>query len=78
MNSFEKEIEIHGVTVSVDYDYNPGEPMVMYYKDGSGHPGEPPSAEIRAIYAGGEEDIYHLLSQDVLEEIECKLIEIHY
>jgi hypothetical protein len=77
MNNFENEIEIHGVKVNVDYYYDKGEPMVMYYADGSGHPGEPPSAEIQAVYAGGEDDIYHLLSQDVLEEIEQKLVELH-
>ena len=49
MNSFENEIEVHGVKVNVDYYYDKGEPMVMYYSDGSGHPGEPPSAEIQAV-----------------------------
>ena len=70
------EIEIHNVKLSVDYDYNPGEGMVMYYADGSGHPGEPPSAEIQAAYAG-DVDIYELLSADMLDYIEQKLIEIH-
>ena len=50
--------------------------MVMYYADGSGHPGEPPSAEIQAVYAG-DVDIYELLSADMLDYIEQKLIEIH-
>lgn len=70
------EIEIHNVKLSVDYDYNPGEGMVMYYADGSGHPGEPPSAEIQAVYAG-DVDIYELLSADMLDYIEQKLIETH-
>jgi hypothetical protein len=77
MSNFENEIDIHGVKVNVNYHYDKGEPMVMYYPDGSGHPGAPPSAEIYEVYAGSEDDIYHLLSQDVLEEIEQKLVELH-
>ena len=76
MNSFENEIEVHGVKVNVDYYYDKGEPMVMYYSDMSGHPGEPPSAEIQAVYAG-DVDIYELLSADMLDYIEQKLIELH-
>jgi len=29
-------------TVSVEWSYNPGEPEVRYYADGSGYPGSPP------------------------------------
>ena len=76
MNSFENEIEVNDVKVSVEYYYDKGEPMVMYYSDGSGHPGEPPSAEIQAVYAG-DVDIYELLSADMLDYIEQKLIELH-
>jgi hypothetical protein len=76
MNSFENEIEVHDVKLSVEYYYHVGEPMVMYYPDGSGHPGEPPSAEIQAVYAG-DVDIYELLSADMLDYIEQKIIEIH-
>ena len=70
------ELQIHDVNVSVDYDYDPGEAMVMYYSDGSGHPGSSPSAEINAVYAG-DVDIYELLSADILDYIEEKIIEIH-
>ena len=70
------ELQIHGVNVSIDYDYDPGERMVMYYSDGSGHPGEPPSAEINAVYAG-DVDIYELLGADMLDYIEQKIIELH-
>ena len=76
MNSFENEVQINDVPLRVEYYYNRGEAMVMYYPDGSGHPGEPPSAEIQAVYAG-DVDIYELLNADVLECIEEKLIEIH-
>lgn len=76
MNSFENEIEVHDVKLSVEYYYDPGERMVMYYSDGSGHPGEPPSVEIQAVGVG-DVDIYELLSADMLDYIEQKLIEIH-
>ena len=64
------EIEIDGITLSVDYYYDKGEPMVMYYPDMSGHPGSPPSVEIYGVYADGETDIYELLSDRVIDTIE--------
>ena len=70
-------LTVRDVPLTVSYYHNPGEPAVMYYKDGSGHPGEPPSIEIQAVYAG-EIDIYELLDADMLDYIECKLIEKHY
>ena len=70
-------LTIRDVPLMVSHYNNPGEPMVMYYKDGSGHPGEPPSIEIQAVYAG-EIDIYELLDADMLDYIEQKLIEKHY
>jgi len=50
--------------------------MVMYFSDGTGHPGESPSVEIQAVYAG-DVDIYELLTEDILEYIEEKLIYLH-
>ena len=64
------EIEIDGITLSVDYYYDKGEPMVMYYPDMSGHPGSPPSVEIYGVYADGETDIYELLSDRVIDTIQ--------
>lgn len=37
---------IYACDVEIDIDVQPGESMVMYYVDGSGYPGSPPSAEI--------------------------------
>ena len=76
MNSFENKVKVRDINLNVEYYYNPGERMVMYFSDGTGHPGEPPSAEIQAVYAG-DVDIYEILSADILECIEEKLIEIH-
>ena len=69
-------LTVRDVPLTVSYYHNPGEPMVMYYKDGSGHPGEPPSIEIQAVYAGNV-DIYELLTEDLLEYIEGQLIYLH-
>ena len=42
MNSFENEVKVRDIYLNVNYYYNPGERMVMYFSDGTGHPGEPP------------------------------------
>ena len=70
-------LTIREVPLTVSYFHHLGEPTVMYFSDGSGHPGEPPSIEVQAVYAG-EIDIYELLDADMLDYIEQKLIEIHY
>ncbi len=76
MNSFENKVKVRDIDLNVKYYYDPGERMVMYFNDGTGHPGSPPSAEIQAVYAG-DVDIYELLEADILDYIEQKLIEIH-
>ena len=76
MNSFDNEVKVRDINLNIEYYYDPGERMVMYYSDGSGHPGEPPSVEIQAVYAG-EVDIYKLLTEDLLEYIEEQLIYLH-
>ena len=76
MNSYENEVVVRDIKLNINYYYNPGERMVMYYADGSGHPGESPSVEIQEVYAGGV-DIYELLTEDILEYIEEKLIYLH-
>ena len=76
MNSFENKVKVRDINLNVNYYYNPGERMVMYFSDGTGHPGEPPSVEIQAVYAG-DVDIYELLEADILDYIEQKLIYLH-
>ena len=34
----------------IDYKATKGETMVMYYKDGSGHPGTSPECEVHAVW----------------------------
>lgn len=60
-----KEIELE-----IDFEYYSGSPMVMYYKDGTGHPGDDPEIEIQEILHKGE-DIYELLEDNMsdLEEL---------
>lgn len=62
-------IEIDGINLMVDYDYEPEEPMVWRYPDGSGHPGSPEIIWINSVKAD-EVDIYDLLHNNVIEEIE--------
>jgi hypothetical protein len=69
------EIEVYGINMAVDYYYDKGEPMVMYYPDGSGHPGSPPSVEIEGVYVDGETDIYELLSESVIDRIQEIILE---
>ena len=49
-----------GLDLEVHYDYSPEEPMVMYYKDGSGYPGCPEDAEITEILHN-KESMFELL-----------------
>lgn len=56
-------------TLEVEYDYEPEEPMVMYYKDGSGHPGSPAIVNIYSCKLG-DVDILDLLAPNRIEDIE--------
>jgi hypothetical protein len=69
------EVEVYDITMNVDYYYDKGEPMVMYYPDGSGHPGSPPSVEIAQVYVDGETNIYELLSESVIDRIQEIILE---
>ncbi len=62
-HTYETEIELGSrslfCTVAIDYDYDPGEPMVRYYRDGSGYPGSPATVaafnvEVTSADIGGE------------------------
>jgi len=50
-DTLEIEMGVSGMLVGVefDFDYTPGEPMVMYDADGSGYPGSPPEGEITEV-----------------------------
>jgi len=66
-------ITFRGIEFDVDYDFKPAEPMVMYYSDGSGHPGCP--AEVEQI-----NEITHKGTDftEFLEEHEDEIAQIIY
>lgn len=63
------------IELSIDYEFEKGEPMVMYYNDGSGYPGSPDVVEIQSVFHK-EIDIYDLLSKDIIEHLEQEILEI--
>jgi hypothetical protein len=70
------DLTMWGVKFIVDYYYDKGEPQVMYYADGSGHPGSPPSVELDGIYVeGSEQELYECLQDSLTEQIEHKILE---
>ena len=73
MAVIECELEFRGVTLDVELDYEPSEPMVMYYSDGSGYPGSPAEIGIISIKIENQ-DVYELL-EDCLDEITDLLYE---
>lgn len=53
--TFETTIYLDDVPFGVKANFYPGEPMVMYYPDGSGYPGSPDDVECESISFGGVE-----------------------
>tara|TARA_Y100000310_G_C20366062_1_gene661241 strand:- start:152 stop:385 length:234 start_codon:yes stop_codon:yes gene_type:complete len=68
-------INYKGVNIDCEFDYSPGEPMVMYYSDGSGYPGSPPDIELESIKIGDVEVIDMFDNLDKIEEISELIIE---
>jgi len=68
--------------LEITYKYYKGSPMVMYYPDGSGHPGDPDEVEINSIKC---DDLCKILDmftdfasiQDFYDSIENKILEEH-
>jgi hypothetical protein len=71
MSNFSTTVEL---SVEVEFEYDPGEAMVAYYADGSGHPGSPPSVEIGRVMCGGV-DITEVLSDKELRDLEELILE---
>lgn len=71
MAHLELEILLDGINYIVDGWYTPEEPMVMYYRDGSGHPGSPAEFDIAHVnIAHGDADNY----VDIMEHLNDKTI----
>ena len=65
-------VNIQGVELVVDYKYY-YDPGVYTYSNGD--PGYPPYEELEILHVNHREvDIYNLLSQEIIEEIEEKCI----
>jgi hypothetical protein len=76
MKEIETEVNVYDVRLDVHGYYSPAEPMVMYYPDGSGHPGCSAEFEIISVSLNGTR-ITDLLSDEVYELIIEKSIENH-
>lgn len=70
----EIELNIGGVDITVSGYYSPEEAIVMYYPDGSGHPGYPSTFEIDSIQVNGT-DITELVSDEIYDEIKEKALD---
>jgi hypothetical protein len=46
-------VDLGDIPCFVEYSYDAGEPAVMYYRDGSGHPGSPACVEITDLWING-------------------------
>ena len=69
-------VNIYGVDFIVEYYYDKGEPMVLNYGDGSGHPGSAPSVELDGIYIeGSEQELHDVLDESVVTLIEEQILE---
>lgn len=68
------ELDYYDVPLYIEYEYDPGEDMVMYYPDGSGHPGSASNVEILDIYVN-ETSIIDILCYDTIETLETRILE---
>ena len=69
-----REITYKGILLEVMGTYEEAEDRVMYYGDLDGHPGYPASFDVNAIFVQ-DVDIFELLSEDNLREIETLILE---
>jgi len=77
MNDIYLEIVYKDVLLFVTGDYTPEEKIVMYNDDFLGYPGD--SADFNSYNIKcGEQDIMHLLNNDVIEEIETLILDKYY
>ena len=68
------EITFKSILLEVEGTYTEAEDRVMYYGDLDGHPGNPATYDINAVFVQ-DVDIYELLSEDDLMEIETLVLE---
>lgn len=71
-------VNFMGIEMEVTGIYSPEEPMVMYYKDGSGYPGSASEFEVTEVKIGNVNvdnlieklDAYNDLAELVIKQIE--------
>ena len=68
------EITYKGILLEVEGTYTEAENRVIYYGDLDGHPGSPASFDINAVFVQ-DVDIFELLGEDDLREIETLILE---
>lgn len=61
--AYTENIELCDMWVEVEFDYQPGEPEVRYYRDGSGYPGSPPEITIEKVLSPLGHDHTRLFSK---------------
>lgn len=66
-------ITYRGFDLEIVGYYQPEEPMVMYYKDGSGYPGCSAEFEVNEVLLNGI-DIFELLNEEQITEIETLIL----
>lgn len=66
----ETEINYLGVLLTIEADYQPEEPEVKYYSDGTGYPGCSAEFEIHRILTESGDDILGIFYESQLEDIE--------
>ena len=66
-----------GVDLDIEFDYQPYEPMVMYYKDGSGYPGADEDIECIINIEHNGVCFLDLLEEQEPEIAECILKTMH-
>jgi len=67
-------ITVDDVCLFVEFDYMPEQKGIYRDRDGAGVPDMPPQAQLFKAYAG-EVDVFNLLSQDQIEDIEIQILE---
>ena len=68
------EITYKSILLEIEGTYVEAEDRVIYYGDLDGYPGSPASFDINAVFIQ-DIDIYELLSEDDLREIETLILE---
>ena len=68
------EITYKGILLEIEGTYTEAEDRVIYYGDLDGHPGSPASFDINEIFVQ-DVDIFELVSEDDLREIETLVLE---